>query len=66
MIRVIVVCEDLSLEELLREDNDSLPNSRLTLDEKTAPGEELLFPRCKVCVNMNVRTKSAYAITQDK
>ena len=66
MNRVIVVCEGLSLEELLRDDADSLPSSRLTLDEKTAPGEELLFPRCKVCVNMNVRTKSSCAITQDK
>ena len=54
MNRVIVVCEDLSLEELLREDSDSLPSSRLTLDEMTAPGEGSLFPRCKVCVNMNM------------
>ena len=66
MNRIIVTCEDLSLEELLREDNASLPNSRLTLDEKTAPGEELLFPRCNVCVNMNIQTKSSCAITQDK
>ena len=58
MNRIIVTCEDLSLEELLREDSDSLPSSRLTLDEMTAPGEGSLFPRYKVCVNMNMETKA--------
>ena len=35
MNRVIVGGGDLSLEELLREDSDLLPSSRLTLDEMT-------------------------------
>ena len=35
MNRVIVVSVDLSLEELLREDSDPLPSSRLTVNEMT-------------------------------
>merc|ERR1712243_229980 len=53
MTHLINSCrKDFPLEELLREDSDSLPSSLVTLDEMTAPGEGALFTRCKVCVNM--------------